>query len=130
MALMNSSTPEPPATDILERPKNGAGPRRGLSWKAVAILLALLLIAFVAWNYSSWQKQADVGAAYGARVGCSCRFVQGRDLASCESDFEPGMEMVSLSEDIDKKRVTASVPLLASHSAHFAGDTGCLLETR
>lgn len=40
------------------------------------------------------------------------------------------MEMVSLSEDIDKKRVTASVPLLASHSAHFAGDTGCLLETR
>lgn len=130
MALMNSSTPEPPATDILERPKNGASPRRGLSWKAVAILLALLLIAFVAWNYSSWQKQADVGAAYGARVGCSCRFVQGRDLASCESDFEPGMEMVSLSEDIDKKRVTASVPLLASHSAHFAGDTGCLLETR
>lgn len=130
MALMNSSTPEPPATDILERPKNGASPRRGLSWKAVAILLALLCIAFVAWNYSSWQKQADVGAAYGARVGCSCRFVQGRDLASCESDFEPGMEMVSLSEDIDKKRVTASVPLLASHSAHFAGDTGCLLETR
>ncbi len=90
--------------------------------------MLLLLIAFIGWNYSGWQKQADVGTAYGARVGCSCRFVQGRDLESCESDFEPGMAMVSLSEDKDKKRVTASVPLMARHSAHYAGDTGCLLD--
>lgn len=101
---------------------------RPLPWKGIAIGLGLLLIAFVAWNYSGWQKQADVGTAYGARVGCSCRFVQGRDLKSCESDFEPGMGLVSLYEDKDKKRVTASVPLLARHSAHYAGDTGCLLD--
>ena len=102
--------------------------RRPLPWKAIGIAILLLLIAFVAWNYSGWQKQADVGTAYGARVGCSCRFVQGRDLESCESDFEPGMGLVSLSEDKDKKRVTASVPLMARHSAHYAGDTGCLLD--
>ncbi|WP_337829115.1 hypothetical protein [Pseudonocardia sp. TMWB2A] len=102
--------------------------RRPLPWKAIGIAMLLLLIAFVAWNYSGWQKQADVGTAYGARVGCSCRFVQGRDLESCESDFEPGMGLVSLSEDKDKKRVTASVPLMARHSAHYAGDTGCLLD--
>ena len=128
MGAMRSSTPEPPATDNLDRSNKGGAPRRALSWKAIAILVALAFIAFVAWNFSSWKAQANVGAAYGARVGCSCHFVQGRDLKSCESDFEPGMAMVSLSVDKDKKRVTASVPLLAGHSAHYAGDTGCLLD--
>jgi hypothetical protein len=55
--------------------------------------------------------------------------VQGRDAGLCEADFEPGMEMVSLSIDSEEKTATASVPLLASRTARYAGATGCLLDS-
>lgn len=79
------------------------------------------------WKFPALQAQAELGSAYAARVGCSCRYVQGRSLESCQSDFEPGMEMVSLAEDPATKTVTGSVPLLASRSARYAGASGCLL---
>ena len=77
--------------------------------------------------YIAFKAQAELGSAYAARVGCSCRYVQGRSLESCQTDFEPGMEMVSLSDDPATKTVTGSVPLLASRSARFAGASGCLI---
>lgn len=86
-----------------------------------------LLFVFLVWQFPSFKAQAELGSAYAARVGCSCRYVQGRSLDSCKSDFEPGMELVSLSEDPATKTVTGSVPLLASRSARFAGTSGCLL---
>ena len=92
-----------------------------------AIGLAVLFAIFAIWKFPSFKAQAELGSAYAARVGCSCRYVQGRSLESCQSDFEPGMEMVSLSEDPATKTVTGSVPLLASRSARYAGATGCLL---
>ena len=85
----------------------------------------LLVAALLLWKLPAWNLQADVGAAYGARVGCACRYVEGRALDSCTRDFEPGMEMVSLSEDAESKTVTASVPLLASRSAHYV-DGSCV----
>lgn len=91
-------------------------------------LLAAVLVAVVIWRFPVWKAQAEAGTAYGARIGCSCRYVQGRDLASCATDFEPGMEMVSLSESAEQRTVTASVPLFASRTARFAGASGCLLE--
>lgn len=90
------------------------------------ILLALMTV-FAIWKFPSFKAQAELGSAYAARVGCSCRYVQGRSLESCKSDFEPGMEMVSLAEDTATKTITGSVPLLASRSARFAGANGCLL---
>lgn len=87
----------------------------------------MLLAAFAIWKFPSFKAQAELGSAYAARVGCSCRYVQGRSLESCQGDFEPGMEMVSLSEDPATKTVTGSVPLLASRSARYAGAGGCLL---
>lgn len=87
----------------------------------------LLLAVFLVWKFPSFKAQAELGSAYAARVGCSCRYVQGRDLNSCQSDFEPGMEMVSLTDDPATKTVTGSVPLLASRSARFAGASGCLI---
>ncbi|HKX89893.1 MAG TPA: hypothetical protein VJM13_11830 [Sphingopyxis sp.] len=87
----------------------------------------MLFTIFAIWKFPSFQAQAELGSAYAARVGCSCRYVQGRSLESCQSDFEPGMEMVSLSEDPATKTVTGSVPLLASRSARHAGASGCLL---
>ena len=91
------------------------------------VVLAVLLTGFAIWKFPSFKAQAELGSAYAARVGCSCRYVQGRSLESCQSDFEPGMEMVSLSEDPATKTVTGSVPLLASRSARYAGASGCLL---
>lgn len=90
-------------------------------------MLAVLFAVFAVWKFPSFEAQAELGSAYAARVGCSCRYVQGRSLESCRSDFEPGMEMVSLSEDPATKTVTGSVPLLASRSARYAGASGCLL---
>jgi hypothetical protein len=97
-------------------------------WKFWLAAVLLLFAAFVAWNFSSWKRQAEVGSAYAARVACSCRFVQGRELASCLTDFDPGTEMVSVEEIPDERRIRASVPLLASRTARFAGATGCVLE--
>ncbi len=91
------------------------------------VVLAVLLTGFAIWKFPSFKAQAELGSAYAARVGCSCRYVQGRSLESCQSDFEPGMEMVSLSEYPATKTVTGSVPLLASRSARYAGSSGCLL---
>ena len=96
-----------------------------LPWAAI---VGVLLLAFLIWKFPSFKAQAELGSAYAARVGCSCRYVQGRSLESCQSDFEPGMELVSLSEDPATKTVTGSVPLLASRSARYAGASGCLLD--
>ncbi|KQZ61930.1 hypothetical protein ASD67_15020 [Sphingopyxis sp. Root1497] len=91
------------------------------------VILGVLAAIFLIWKFPSFKAQAELGSAYAARVGCSCRYVQGRSLESCQSDFEPGMELVSLAEDPATKTVTGSVPLLASRSARFAGASGCLL---
>ena len=117
----------PPETPIATPPRPLKKPSRWggcLPWLAV---LAVLLTGFAIWKFPSFKAQAELGSAYAARVGCSCRYVQGRSLESCQSDFEPGMEMVSLSEDPATKTVTGSVPLLASRSARYAGASGCLL---
>ena len=97
-------------------------------WKWISGAVALLLLAYIIWQLPTWNAQAETGAAYGARIGCSCHFIQGRDGPSGESDFETGMGLVSLSIDDEAKTATASVPLLASRTAKFAGATGCLLE--
>ena len=75
------------------------------------------------------QAYSRTGAAFGARVACSCRFVGGRELADCKKDFEPGMELVMLSEDAQAKSVTARVPLIASETASYRPGFGCQLET-
>lgn len=117
--------PPPEVPPHLRGRKRQSGKRGGCgAWIAgFGVLLAL----FVVWKFPSFKAQAELGSAYAARVGCSCRYVQGRSLDSCQSDFEPGMELVSLSEDPATKTVTGSVPLLASRSARYAGASGCLI---
>lgn len=92
------------------------------------VVLAVLAVAvlWLVWNWGNIKGQAQLGASYGAHVACSCRYVAGRDLKSCETDFEPGMEMVGLSDDTDNKRVTASVPFLAEAVAERRGLFGCI----
>lgn len=73
-------------------------------------------------------RTGEVGTAYAARVGCSCRFVAGRSLEDCAKDKLEGMELVSLSENETTQSVTASIPFMASDSATYREGYGCMLD--
>ncbi len=103
--------------------------RKGRVAIYVLALFILILAAVFAYNYSFIKGQLGIGTAYGARVACSCHYVGGRDLTDCKKDFEPGMEVIGLSLDDEKRRVTASVPLLASATAEFREGWGCVILT-
>lgn len=115
------AAPQPPGAQEPPGAQKLARPRRVWAW-----LLLLALGAAGVYHYPSFKAQAEAGSAYAARIGCSCRYVQGRDLDSCKRDFEPGMEIVSVADDSATKTVTGSVPLLASRSARFEGASGCV----
>lgn len=89
-------------------------------------VIAVLFSGWVIYNFDDIKGQAQLGASYGAHIACSCRYIEGRSLGSCKTDFEPGMGMVSLSDDPEHQRVRASVPLLAEAYAEKRGDFGCL----
>ncbi len=100
--------------------------RSRLRWAALA--LGALLMAYCAWHWSAWRFRAEIATGYGARVACSCRYIAGRDLKSCKTDFKglEGMWMVRLSDDPQAQAIHASVPLLASRKATFKPGFGCL----
>nr|WP_188237543.1 hypothetical protein [Sphingopyxis sp. LK2115] len=136
MGRVNSTNPADPSTGATTPPAPPPSPgpvsprKKPSRWGGClpwVLIVGVLLAGFAIWQFPAFRARAELGAAYAARVGCSCRYVQGRSLESCQSDFEPGMEMVSLSEDPDTKTVIGSVPLLASRSARYAGASGCLL---
>lgn len=101
------------------------GRRRTRLWLLVPVLV---LGAAGAVALGPLKEQALAGAAFGARIACSCRHIEGRPLGECRKDFEPGMQLVMLSEDADRASVTAHVPLLASQTATFRPGQGCALE--
>ncbi len=90
---------------------------------AAAVLLAIIWLMF---NFAGLQAQAKLGASFASHISCSCRYIEGRDLKSCLTDFEPGMELVSVTDDPKSKRITASVPLLAKAMAEYRGKNGCV----
>ena len=84
-------------------------------------MAAVLVVAgggggWLALKHSTLGRRADLASGYVARVVCSCRYLGNRDMKSCATDFEPGMEIVKMSDDPAAKRVTAWVPLLAKRS--------------
>lgn len=99
--------------------------RRGLRMLAV---LGLLVAALLAWFWKPLNGYAVTGAAVGARVACSCHYLGGRSLKDCAKDFEPGMELITLSADEEAKSVTARFPLLAAQTATYRAGEGCRLE--
>jgi hypothetical protein len=125
------ATAKPPTSKLnTARPDNnrpGSRPaprktRRVMAWLAV---LALALLAFF---WKPLNSYAVTGASYGARVACSCHYAGGRSLSDCRKDFEPGMAMISLSEDKQDRSVTARFPLLSSQTATYREGQGCVLE--
>ena len=93
------------------------------------LALVAMIGAGLAWYYRTpITGYSGIAAAYSARVACSCRFVAGRSLEDCEKDKLAGMELVTLSEDVEAKSVTARFPLLASETATMKDGYGCVLE--
>ncbi|GGB58999.1 hypothetical protein GCM10010833_12240 [Blastomonas aquatica] len=105
------------------------GPSRRGKLKWVLLALAVLLVVGIVYALPTMRAYSQTGAAYSARVVCSCRYIGGRALGDCEKDLEPGMEIVSLSEAADARRIDATVPLLASESAEYREGWGCVLMT-
>ena len=102
-------------------------PRKRLRRRALWLGLALIAL-LLAWFWAPLHAYARTGAAYGARVACSCAYLGGRALSDCKKDFEPGMELVMLSQDTAAKTVTARFPLIASDTATYRPGRGCQLE--
>lgn len=95
-------------------------------------MLLVLAAGLAALWFSSFGERlrgdAAAGAAYGARVACSCRFVAGRSMEDCAKDKLAGMAMIRLSADEDARSVTASVPGVASETARLRQGYGCVLD--
>lgn len=125
---MVNRTPAPAKAPVKAsgRPPDPLPLRRRL--RRIALVAVVLALVALVWFWRPLHDRAEAGAAYGARIGCSCRFVAGRDLADCRKDFAGGMGMVMLSEDAEEKRVTATVPLLARDSAALRKGQGCVLD--
>lgn len=102
----------------------------GSKVKWALLVLAVLIVAGLIYAWPAMRAYSQTGAAYSARVVCSCRYIGGRSLDDCEKDLEPGMEVVSLSEAADAKRIDATVPLMASESAEYRQGWGCVLMTK
>ena len=125
---MNASTG---AQNDAKAPRTGSVARsRWRRWTlwAPVLLLCLIAGAWLGLKYSSTGKRAEVAAGYAAHVVCSCRYVGNRDMASCKTDFEPGMEIVKLVDDTNKRQITAAVSFLASRTATFDPEYGCALD--
>lgn len=119
MATGNHSSPTAPSLTV--------APRRDWRFRAaliVVVLVAALLTAF----WGTINGYARTGSSYGARVACSCRFAGGRPLSDCRKDFEPGMGLVTLSEDAEAKSVTARFALMFAETATYREGSGCVLE--
>lgn len=97
-------------------------------WRMPLVLGLLAVVALIAWCWTPIMGYAHAGAAYGARVTCSCRYLGGRSLEDCAKDFMPGMALISLSEDAKAKAITARFPLLARHTARLQPGAGCVLD--
>lgn len=102
--------------------------RRRHPVRKLMLALALVVFAAAAWFWGPIHARAVAGTAFGARVACSCRYVEGRSLDQCRDDFEPGMSFVHLTEDAESRSVTARLPLLSSQTAAFRAGEGCMLE--
>jgi hypothetical protein len=117
---MATATSLKPKSDAPKAPISRA---QKIRYGALAVLGLLLL--WLVFSFADIKGQAKLGASYAAHVACSCRYIEGRSLDACYKDFEPGMGLVSLSDDPQNKRITAFVPLLAHAVAERRGDFGC-----
>lgn len=119
MATGNHSSPTTPSLTV--------APRSNWRWRVALFGFAALVAGFI-FMWPAIQGYSLTGTSYGARVACSCRYAGGRSLSDCRKDFEPGMTLVSLSEDSAKKSVTARMALMFPQTVTYREGSGCVLQ--
>ncbi len=110
------------ATESLNRPKKSRMRKLSIS----VLLIIAIILGYILYNMASFTGNAQLGTAYASHIMCSCRYIQGRSLEDCQKDFEPGMDIVHISDDPTNKRLTASVTFLSEAVAEYRGDFGCI----
>lgn len=111
------------STAASRRTRRGRGVLRRLAW---LLVLATIVVGLL--YGKAIGQYARTGAAYGAHTGCSCHYIEGRPLGECRKDFEPGMALVTLSDDPPTRAVTARFALMAPTRATFVEGAGCQLD--
>ena len=87
--------------------------------------LVLLGVAGLAlWASGPLLAEGRIGAAFVARTTCSCLFVAGRTLESCRSDWPPGTEILTVSQEEDAVIASAAMGVISAR-AIFEDDYGC-----
>ena len=109
-------------------PKRGRAPGRGVWVRRLGAAGVLALVAGLLLGWPWLRAQSQVATAYGAKVGCSCHYIDGRNLHDCAKDFEPGMSPVWLSEDAATHTITARYGILSAQKASWSAGPPCVLE--
>lgn len=82
----------------------------------IGIFLFVAVLLFGVWKLGLEAKvvEAKVGVNYAAKGACSCIFVSGRDLKSCQTDYP--QDMVDLFQfDVINWRTTKDVTIGGEH---------------
>jgi CubicO group peptidase (beta-lactamase class C family) len=74
-----------------------------------------------------FYQYAKIGAAYNAKMTCSCTFLSGRSLTSIEKEDLYAIPFASQSVDLEAKTVTSSLLGLVSQTAFYRPGLGCTL---
>jgi hypothetical protein len=103
--------------------------RQPVRWgRNLTVLGLILALALTAWFWTRMRATALSRAAYAAETGCLCRYAAGRSGGSCQADPNVKQSWVGLHEDASAHSMTASVPVLASQTARWTPDGGCVLD--
>jgi hypothetical protein len=108
-----------------------AGKHKGqAAMRKYGLIIVLAVIAIGAGGYFALQGPllyGRIGVTYAAKQTCSCMFVSGRSLASCQSDLPGGAAgLVRLS--VAGRQVRANAYGLMSASATFEDNYGCRVD--
>ncbi len=96
----------------------------------VASLAAAVLAGGMGWQFVLKDQVAfaGLGAAYGAKMVCSCQHVAGRAFATCQNEFTEDLSPFSFEETqmSGQPAVRVSAILgLVSRTAAYEPDRGC-----
>jgi hypothetical protein len=93
-------------------------------WMAMAAIVALGVGGY--YGLQGPMLYGRIGTTYVAKQTCSCMFVSGRSLESCQSDLPAGSNIVNIS--VRGHEVQASAYGLVHARAQFEEGYGCRVE--
>ncbi|MEX1250880.1 MAG: hypothetical protein WEA77_06760 [Hyphomonas sp.] len=92
-------------------------------------IFVLGLVSGLAWQFFLKDQIAfaRIASAYGAKMVCSCRFVAGRPMESCLTDFTADLSQITFKEQGDTVRASVLGGLISSQARNTGHQTGCTM---